>query len=524
MLRKRNIFTGLAAAAAMLLPVIGMAGPAHAAGPEVKFKFNPLQGLPGTVVNVTDGTGCPNPAGTPNNVVFLLAKDGVTPHPVNFTSAADGTFSGTYNTSQDAPNTYLPTVQCITTGVGGIGAPFTVNAPVIVGSTYNGLSPSRILDTRDGTGGAGTNPVGQGGTIDLKVAGVGGVPATGVTAVALNVTAANATGPASFLTVFPAGTTRPLASNLNFDRGTSIPNLVVARVGADGKISIYNNLGSVNVVGDVQGYYTNAGGATGGSTFKPVDPVRLLDTRNGTGAAQAKVPAGGTIELKVTGAGGVPATGATAVVLNMTTTQATGPESFLTVWPAGESRPTVSNLNFNAGPPATNAVVARVGLDGKVAIYNNLGSTDVIADLNGWFAAPTGTAAAEGGQFYYPVNPFRNLDSRNGTGTPNGDVGQLAGPGMIDVAVSGVGGVAANATAAVLNVTAADSPGPESFLTLYPTGTTRPLASNLNFVANQTVPNLVMVRLGNGKVTMYNNLGSVVVISDIEGFYAPQNT
>ena len=85
--------------------------------------------------------------------------------------------------------------------------------------------------------------------------------------------------------------------------------------------------------------------------------------------------------------------------------------------------------------------------------------------------------------------------------------------------MAGVGGVPANATAVVLNVTAADSPGPESYLTLYPTGTTRPVASNLNFVAGQTVPNLVMVRVADGKVTIYNNLGSTNVIADIQGWY-----
>ncbi len=528
MSRKRNILTGLAGVAAMLLPVVAMVGPAHAADPppEVTFSFSPGSGLAGTKVHFT-GAGCPHDATkTSDGVVFLaLAQSNVNQAPLGFMSTATGTFTADYDTTGIAPGTYTTFASCTTTGKGGIGSPFTVNAPVILGSTYNSLSPTRILDTRNGTGTAGTNTVGEGGTIEVKVTGVSNVPATGVTAVALNVTAANASGPASYLTVFPTGTTRPLASNLNFDQGTSIPNLVVAQVGTDGKVSIYNNKGSVHVIGDVQGYYTNVGGVTGGSTFKPVDPLRLLDTRNGTGTGgvTAKVPAGGTIELKVTDVGGVPATGATAVVLNMTTTQATGPESFLTVWPAGESRPPVSNLNFAAGPPSTNAVVVRVGLDGKVAIYNNLGSTDVIADLNGWFAAPVAAGTAPVGQFYYPVNPFRNLDSRNGTGT-GGQVGQLGGPGVIDVAVSGVGGVPANATAAVLNVTAADSPGPESYLTLFPTGTTRPLASNLNFVADQTVPNLVMVRLGGGKVTFYNNLGSVVVIADIEGYYAPQNT
>lgn len=373
--------------------------------------------------------------------------------------------------------------------------------PSTTGTTYQPLTPSRVLDTRNGS------PIGPGATIDLNVTGVGGVPAAGVRAVGLNVTATGATGPGSFLTVYPTGSSRPLASNLNFTPGPSIPNLVIAQVGPGGRVSIYNNAGSVHVVADVQGYYVDS--QTSASTFKPVQPQRLLDTRSGTGAPQAKVPAGGSIELKVTDVGGVPGS-ATAVVLNMTTTRASGPESFLTVWPTGQGRPAVSNLNFTSGPPSTNAVIARVGEGGKVSIYNNLGSTDIVADLNGWFAAP---GSADPGQVYYPVNPARALDTRLGAGP-------LGAGSTLDVTVAGVGGAPAGATAAVLNVTATDPSGPDSFLTLFPSGSPRPQASNLNFAARQTVPNLVTVRLGNGKASVYNNLGSVAVIADVQGWYA----
>jgi hypothetical protein len=129
-----------------------------------------------------------------------------------------------------------------------------VTLPVIPGSTYFPLVPGRVLDTRTGAGTGGTiNPIGAGGQIDVKVTDTLGVPAANVTAVALNVVATNATGPASFLTVWPTGQARPLASNLNFVPGVSVPNLVIARVGVDGKISLYNNLGSVNVAADIQG-------------------------------------------------------------------------------------------------------------------------------------------------------------------------------------------------------------------------------------------------------------------------------
>src|SRR5206468_1704194 len=85
----------------------------------------------------------------------------------------------------------------------------------------------------------------------------GGVPATGAGAVVLNVAVTNPTA-ASFLTLFPSGTTRPVASNLNFLTGETVPNLVVAKVGANGKVSVYNNYGATDVVIDVQGCSASA--------------------------------------------------------------------------------------------------------------------------------------------------------------------------------------------------------------------------------------------------------------------------
>lgn len=385
------------------------------------------------------------------------------------------------------------------------------------GSTYHPLSPARILDTRDGTG-VPTGAVGPGGTIDVKVTGVAGVPTSGVSAIALNVTAANASGSQSFLTLWPKGDPRPFASNLNFSQGVAVPNLVMARVGPDGSVSVYNDAGSVDVVADVQGWYSNSVAGVG-SAYVPVNPARVIDTRDGTGVGGTVAPTGpgGVLDVAVTGVAGVPPTGVAAVVLNMTVARATGPESFLTVWPAGAARPTASNVNFSAGPASTNLVVAQVGGDGKVSIYNNLGSTDVIADVEGWFATPVTPPT---GSSYFGISPTRILDTRNGTGR-SGVVGPLTAAGTIDLTVGGVGGVpVTGVTSVVLNVTATGSSGPESFLTLFPTGTARPVASNLNFVAGETVPNLVVVRVQNGMVSIYNNLGATHVIADVQGWFS----
>ena len=130
-------------------------------------------------------------------------------------------------------------------------------AGVPTDADYHPLSPVRIADTRGGS------PVGADSVLDVVVTGVGGslgiegVPATGVNAVVLNVTAVNATE-GGYLTVFPSGSSRPVASNLNFGVGGAVPNTVIAKVGAGGKVSIYNFAGSTDVIVDVQGWFATA--------------------------------------------------------------------------------------------------------------------------------------------------------------------------------------------------------------------------------------------------------------------------
>ena len=131
------------------------------------------------------------------------------------------------------------------------GAASTVAPPAL--TRYVPVAPARILDTRNGTGGF-SQPVGPGQSIDVQVTGVGGVPATGVAAVVINV-AVTQPSAASYLAAWPTGSPRPLTSNLNFTAGQTIPNLVVAKVGAGGKVSIYNGAGSAHVVADVAGWY-----------------------------------------------------------------------------------------------------------------------------------------------------------------------------------------------------------------------------------------------------------------------------
>jgi len=258
---------------------------------------------------------------------------------------------------------------------------------VQVAGLYNPLVPARILDTRSGNG-APQAPVGAGGTITVQLTGRGGVPASGVAAVVLNVTVASPTA-ASFLTVWPAGKTMPLASNLNYVAGQTVPNRVMVKVGTGGQVSFYNAFGTVQVIADVGGWFTDASSSTAtGSTFTGLTPARILDTRNGTGGFSSPLGAGQTMAVTVAGQGGIPlmtaSTPPTAVVLNVTVTNPTA-GSFLTAWPSGTSMPLASDLNYVAGQTVPNLVVVKLGADGKVDLYNAFGTVNVIADVVGWY-------------------------------------------------------------------------------------------------------------------------------------------
>ncbi len=369
---------------------------------------------------------------------------------------------------------------------------------------YHPLTPARIADSRDGTGGFNT-PWGPGTTREVQVTGVGGVPATGVTSVVLNITVTGGTA-TSHLRVWPAGTPRPATSSLNWGAGDTRPNLVPVKVGAGGKVSIFNNSGTVHVIADVVGWYDNAYNLSG-DRFTALTPARVLDSRDGTGGFNTPWGAGTTRSVTVAGAGGVPASGVTAVVLNVTVTQ-TSAASHLTVWPDGQAKPDASNLNWPAGDTRPNVVVAKLGANGKVSIFNNAGNAHVIADVVGYYSSA--------GSAYFAAPPVRTLDTRDGTGGIAGPIGPGA---TVTLKVAGRAGVSYLATSVVLNVTVTQ-PSAGSHLTVWPTGQAKPVASNLNWSAGQTVPNLVVVKVGsNGSINLYNNSGTAHVIADVVGYY-----
>ena len=378
---------------------------------------------------------------------------------------------------------------------------FSVPFTAEIGGLTALSAPARLLDTRSSGTKVGKTD-GTGTPYELTVAGVSGVPSTGVAAVAMNVTVVDseATDVGGFVTVYPCGT-RPNSSNLNFVNGQTVPNAVVAPLSNTGKVCFYV-YGKAHLLADVSGYFT-----AGFSSLSA--PTRLLDTRT-SGNKVGKTDGSGTAyELTVAGGNGLPAAGSlSTVAMNVTVVdgKATDVGGYVTVYPCG-TRPNSSNLNFVNGQTVPNAVIASVSSAGKVCFYV-YGEAHILADVSGYFDSSLTALAA----------PARLLDTR-GSGNK---VGKTDGSGVAyELTVAGASGLPASGISNIaLNVTVVDGEATDvgGYVTVYPCGT-RPNSSNLNFVNGQTVPNAVIASVSAaGKVCFYV-YGKAHLLVDAAGYF-----
>ena len=433
-------------------------------------------------------------------------------------------------------------------GTGSASAQSNSVTPTAPGP-YTAISPVRICDTRagnpsglsgdaaqcNGTGGAGER-LAAGTPLTVDVAGDFTVPAD-ATAVVLNVTAIN-TSAVGYVSVYPAGSPVPTASSLNTRVGQSVANLIETGVGTSGQVSVVSNT-AVDLAIDLEGYVTptSLGGA---GLYNPLaTPARICDTRAGNpsgltgGAAQCagtadagtRLAAGGVLNVTVDGNGGVPSTGVSAVVLNVT---AVGPAAagYLKVYPEGTTASAASNLNYGAGETLPNRVIVPVSASGQISVTANV-ATDVLVDVSGWYSAAGGTT---GSQFTPEAAPVRLCDTRSGNPSNlsgaeaqcngTGNAGDPIGTGhTLTVNVAGLAGIPSGATAVVLNVIAIQ-PSAQTHLTVYPGGTL-PTVSDLNPAGGAIESNLVVATVSNtGTVSIYNFTGSVNVAVDAEGWYS----
>jgi Stage II sporulation protein len=330
----------------------------------------------------------------------------------------------------------------------------------------------------------------------VPVTGVGDVPANGVTAVALNVTAVDPSG-WGFFTVWPCGSPMPLAaSHVNYlTTGAVEPNAVIAPVDDTGDVCVWTYASS-HVLIDVNGWFT--------SGFDGDAPTRVADTREAK--PQGKLGAGQVLRVPIRGNGGVPAS-ATAVALNVTAAETAG-WGFFTVWPCASPMPLdASHVNFvKAGAVEPNSVLVPIDSTGDVCIWT-YAAAHVLVDVNGWFTSG-----------FHGQTGVRIVDTREARGAP---AGKLRADRVLEVPVTGVANVpTSGVTAVALNVTAAETAG-WGFFTVWPCGSPMPQnASNVNFTSPGAVePNAVLMPVDStGKICIWTFADAHVLV-DVNGWF-----
>ncbi|WP_416875236.1 PKD domain-containing protein [Kitasatospora sp. SC0581] len=382
---------------------------------------------------------------------------------------------------------------------------------VLDGSEFTPYAPTRLLDTRDGTGAPAAGAVAAFGTTKVKVVGNGGIPA-GVTAVALNITATNAVADGHVI-AYASGAKQPTTSNVNFTAGRTVPTLAIVPVGADGYVELANRSGGkVDLIADVTGYFAK----TAANGYTSMNPARIADTREGKGAAQGQAAGQSTFAVQVAGQGGLPAQGVAAVALNVTVTNPQG-SGHLTVSPSGGQPSATSNLNFEPGQTVANAVIVPVGPDGKVTVRNGSWSgTDVIVDVTGYYSA-------DGKAAYMPEEPTRAHDDRTwGLGLAGQDYYRHYVPQLFGSFDSVVMNVTVTNTQGGGHLSVAPDPNTSD---AYGTGKavrpTPPDSSVLNWEKGATVSNLVQASLKNtDTIDVWNRSWSPTnLIIDVFGRY-----
>jgi hypothetical protein len=270
------------------------------------------------------------------------------------------------------------------------------------------------------------------------------------------------------------------------------------------------------------------GGVLGGLQYYPLpSPVRLLDTRPGeSGCFTPGAPLGNNAVRfqQATGAcSGIPSN-AKAIVGNATVVNflSTG-FHWITLFPSNAPQPNASNLNFSDNQIVPNSFTVGLGTDGAFNIYSHA-STHFIVDVTGYYAPP-GTE----GLYYHPLPaPVRLFDSRPGETACDAPGAPLANNGTRTVTAHGAclgGTIPSSAKAIVGNATVVNfiSSG-FNWITLYPFGTSQPNASNLNFTANEIVPNAFVTGLStDGKFNIFSRASTHFIV-DVNGYFSDQAT
>jgi len=404
-------------------------------------------------------------------------------------------------------------VALVVTGSGEPARPAEASAGAPDGFVVP-IEPRRVYDSRDGSSALASSSAGTARSVDV----FGPLSAgADVIAVFANVTI---TGPSSdgYLATNPTGRERASASTVNFARGETVANATVLARGSsdlvDFVVTTPGTAGSAHLIVDVFALITSD--PSGAGRIVTHDPGRVFDSRTTTSFGSAEARSVPIVNVPLSGSTTrVPDDGSVvAVAVNITAVNDL-PGSRDT-W-IGTSRGT-SVLNAAAGDIASNFALVPLRDDGTIELFNASGSTHVIVDVWG-HVTRSGVAPGAPGRLVILDVPFRAVDSRP----------TKLGPGRAEpwdfadfetslaggrVGFGSAGAIVGNLTATGLSRRYAGLPV-STYLTVHPTGSMRPMTSNLNLDERQTRATLGIFRLGGDSLTVYNDDGSVDYLIDV---------
>jgi hypothetical protein len=419
--------------------------------------------------------------------------DGATATVSSDASVTKPEWEGTYPVSvtvTDAGQTYTTPTQWLTVGDG-----------------YHAVAPQRIMDTRKGQGANG--PIQAMHTVTLPLpSSITSANHGPIEAVVLNVTVTGATAGGN-IKVYSTGLSQvPTTSNVNFGAGQTVANQVTVALVPGGQLvfNVQENPGTVQLIADVEGYYTSGNDSTN-SGYAAVTPKRLIDTRSKTGGIGGRLPAWGHVRYTLPSS--VPA-GATAVAFNVTAVNA-GASGDLKVYPDSSTIPNISNLNFAKGNTVPNLVIVQVPASRVIDFYlDSNGSADLLVDLEGYYST---SATAK----FVPMFPTRLFDTRT-----NFLPGPLQSGEWLITSMSYIVQVPTSALkAALYNVTVTQPQNDGNIIVAPDPPTSLPITSNVNFGKGATVANSALGAMFNGKQDFFNeSYGTTQLIADVFGYFA----
>jgi len=383
--------------------------------------------------------------------------------------------------SQPAP------AQAAVTGSGGQYVPMPSNARVLGGATEKGVFRT------------------------VKVAGVAGLPSSGIGAVTMMVTIADPSGSGQLQARADDSDAATLMMIYNSGVGGNTSNTGLLAVADDGTIEVMTQTAQSKVIIDITGYYTSTKNGVSAGGFVAMSPSRVLDSRGGIGAAQGQIPAGSQRTIQATGSNGIPA-GAAAVAVNIIVINREAKAGYVRPTPTGETRST-GVLNYNSTEGQTTAMNAQVALnaDGKFSIdtAEGGGKIDLVVDIQGYFLQSN-----PGGGFT-PLQG-RLIDTRNSSSIASGASFTLQVGG-----VQGAPTVEGGLSAVAVTFTAVNDSGADSYAKMWADGAAEPEASAISSDATSKVTNTVVAPVGaNGKIRI-KNMGTAAMnyLVDLQGAY-----